>query len=157
MLQLIHTILDFPFPTIACITGHTFGGACMLSLAHDYRVMNSERGFFQMPPINMGLHFDGMGSLPRLKLQPRIAWKLLMEAHKYTGKEALEDGIIDAIAPPARLFSLAMELAEKWKDKARMEVYGILRAELLGEAVAKFKAASYVHSHRIARRPGLKL
>jgi enoyl-CoA hydratase/carnithine racemase len=44
----IHTILDFPFPTIALLTGHTFGDACPFALAHDYRVMNSERGFFCM-------------------------------------------------------------------------------------------------------------
>jgi enoyl-CoA hydratase/carnithine racemase len=45
---MLHTILDFPFPTIALITGHTFGGACPFALAHDYRIMNSERGFFCM-------------------------------------------------------------------------------------------------------------
>ena len=45
---MIHTILDFPFPTVALLTGHTFGGACPFALAHDYRVMNSERGFFCM-------------------------------------------------------------------------------------------------------------
>lgn len=129
----------------------------MLSLAHDYRIMNSERGFFQMPPINIGLHFNGMGALPRSKLSPRIARKVLLEAHKYTGKEALVDGIVDAIAPPTELFEMALEFAEKWKGKAKMEVYGLLREELLGDAVEKFKAASYVHSHRIARRPGIKL
>ena len=45
---MLHTIVDFPFPTIALITGHTFGGACPFSLAHDYRVMNSKRGFISM-------------------------------------------------------------------------------------------------------------
>jgi enoyl-CoA hydratase/carnithine racemase len=45
---MLHTILDFPFPTIALLTGHTFGGACPFALAHDYRIMNSERGFFCM-------------------------------------------------------------------------------------------------------------
>lgn len=155
--KLIHTILDFPFPTIACITGHTFGGACLLALAHDYRVMNSERGFFQMPPVNMGLHFDGMGALPRAKLHSKVARKVLLEAHRYTGKEALSDGIVDSIATPADLHDLAIQYALKWKDKGKMGVYGVLRAELLGDAVTKFKAASYVHSHRVARKPGQKL
>jgi enoyl-CoA hydratase/carnithine racemase len=45
---MIHTILDFPFPTVALLTGHTFGGACPFALSHDYRVMNSERGFISM-------------------------------------------------------------------------------------------------------------
>ena len=45
---MLHTIMDFSFPTIASITGHTFGGACPFVLAHDSRVMNSKRGFISM-------------------------------------------------------------------------------------------------------------
>lgn len=118
--QLIHTILDFPFPTIALITGHTFGGACPLALAHDYRIMNSRRGFISMPPVNLGLHFDGIGALPRLKLRPQIARKMLLEAHKWTGKQALEDGIVDAVAEPEQMLDAALELAAKWAPKAKM-------------------------------------
>lgn len=118
--QLVHTILDFPFPTIALLTGHTFGGACPLALAHDYRVMNSSRGFFSMPPVNLGLHFDGIGSLPRLKLRPQIARKMLLEAHKWTGKEAFEDGIVDAIAEPESMLDVALELGNKVAPKAKM-------------------------------------
>lgn len=58
---LLATILDFPFPTVALITGHVMGGSCLLTLAHDYRVMNDSRGYWQMPPVNAGLHHDGMG------------------------------------------------------------------------------------------------
>lgn len=114
------TILDFPYPTVALITGHTFGGACPFALSHDYRVMNSSRGFISMPPIDLGLHFDGIGALPRLKLGPRIARKMLLEAHKWTGKEALEDGIVDAVAEPDQMFDVALEMANKWAPKAKM-------------------------------------
>jgi len=48
LFPMIHAILDFPYPTIALITGHTFGGACPFALAHDYRIMNSKRGFISM-------------------------------------------------------------------------------------------------------------
>lgn len=119
-IQLIHTILDFPFPTIALLTGHTFGGACPLALAHDYRVMNSRRGFISMPPVNLGLHFDGIGSLPRLKLRPQVARKMLLEAHKWTGPEALQDGIVDAVAEPEEMLNVALELGKKWAPKAKM-------------------------------------
>lgn len=54
---MLHTILDFPFPTIALITGHTFGGACPFALAHDYRIMNSERGFFCMVSVRISLAY----------------------------------------------------------------------------------------------------
>ncbi|PCH05667.1 Crotonase, core [Penicillium occitanis (nom. inval.)] len=117
---LLHVILDFPFPTIALLTGHTFGGACPLALAHDYRVMNSRRGFISMPPVDLGLHFNGIGSLPRLKLSPPVARKMLLEACRWTGKEALQDGIVDLIAEPEQMFDVALELARKWASKAKM-------------------------------------
>jgi enoyl-CoA hydratase/carnithine racemase len=149
---LLATILDFPFPTIALLTGHTFGGACPLALAHDYRIMNSKRGFFSMPPVNLGLHFDGIGALPRLKLRPQIARKMLLEAHRWTSKEALADGVVDAIAEPDVMFEKALEVARQWAPKAKMGVYALLRNELWGEAAEKFRRISYVHG-RMTSRP----
>ena len=145
---LLATIVSFPFPTIALITGHTFGGACPFALSHDYRVMNSKRGFFSMPPVNLGLHFPGIGALPRLKLQPQIARKMLLEAHRWTGTEALQDGVVDAIAEPEQMFDVAMEMARKWAPKAKMDVYAVLRSELYGEAAAKFREISYNYSRK---------
>ncbi|KAL4951770.1 ClpP/crotonase-like domain-containing protein [Aspergillus filifer] len=142
---LVHTVLDFPYPTIALLTGHTFGGACPFALAHDYRIMNARRGFFSMPPVNLGLHFEGIGSLPRVKLRPDIAAKMLLEAHRWTGKQALKDGIIHAIAEPEDMLEAALEMGRKWAPKAKMGVYAALRAELWGEAVKKFQRISYVH------------
>ncbi|PGG96862.1 hypothetical protein AJ79_09424 [Helicocarpus griseus UAMH5409] len=110
---LIHTILDFPYPTICLITGHVFGGACLLTMAHDYRIMNAKWGYCSMLPANLGLHFDGMGALLRLKLAPQIARKVLLQAHRFTGKEALADGIVDEIVEPEQLLDKALEMADK--------------------------------------------
>ncbi|KAL2815245.1 ClpP/crotonase-like domain-containing protein [Aspergillus cavernicola] len=143
---LLHTVLDFPFPTIALVTGHTFGGGCPLAFAHDYRVMNSERGFICMPPVDLGMHFSGVGILPRLKLHPQIARKVLLEGHRFTAKEALTDGVVDAIAPPDRMLDVALELAHKWAPKGKAGVYGLLRAELWGEMTRSVQQISYVHS-----------
>lgn len=110
--------------------------------------MNSKRGYLSMPPVNLGLHFPGIGTLPRLKLQPRIARKMLLEAHRWTGEEALADGIVDAAAKPEEMFDVAMELARKWAPKAKMGVYSLLRNELYGEAGQAFREISYVYGRR---------
>ncbi|RFU26564.1 hypothetical protein B7463_g9778, partial [Scytalidium lignicola] len=117
---MLYTILDFPYPTIALITGHTFGGGCPFALAHDYRVMNALRGFFSMPPVDLGLHFDGIGALPQLKLGGRVARKMLLEAHKWTGKQVLEEGIVDVVVDLEHMFDVALDLAKKWAPKAKM-------------------------------------
>lgn len=41
------------------------------------------------------MHFEGMGTLLNLKLGPPIARRMLLQAHRWTGKEALVDGIVD--------------------------------------------------------------
>lgn len=102
------------------MTGHTFGGGCPLALAHDYRVMNSSRGFICMPPVDLGMHFDGIGTLPRMKLHPQVARKMLLEGHRWTGTEALKDGVVDYIAEPGRMLDVALDVANKWAPKAKM-------------------------------------
>lgn len=128
-----------------------------MSLAHDYRIMNSERGFWCMPVAELGLHFDGMGALLRSKLAPPVARKVILQGHKFKSAEALADGIVDEIAHPDVMFDRALALAEKVKGKARGGVYGLLRAELYGDAVRAFQNISYVHSRVIAREAKVKL
>ena len=78
-------------------------------------------------------------SLLRAKLAPQVRRKVLLEAHRYKAAEALEDGIVDVIAPPEKMFDVALDLAQKWQSKAKMGVYGVLRNELVGEATRACK------------------
>ncbi|EDU46656.1 CaiD Enoyl-CoA hydratase carnithine racemase [Pyrenophora tritici-repentis] len=146
---LLATLLDYPFPTIALLTGHTFGGACPFALAHDYRIMNSERGFFSMPPVNLGVSFPGIGFLPRLKLGPQVARKMLLEAHRWTSKEAYADGIVDEVAAPKEMLDMALKKAREIQGRAKMGVYSVLRNELWGEAAEKIRGICYVHGTRV--------
>ncbi|OJD33179.1 enoyl-hydratase isomerase family protein [Diplodia corticola] len=142
---LIATLLDLRVPTIALLTGHTFGGACPLALAHDYRIMNADRGFWCMPPVDLGLHFDGIGALLKAKLAPQTARKMLLEGHRWTGKGAYEEAIVDVTAAPDRMLEEAVRLAERVAPKARKGVYALLRAELWGDAADAFRRISWVH------------
>lgn len=110
-----------------------------------------------MPPMDLGLHFDGMGALLQAKLSPQVARKVLLQAHKYTAKEALADGIVDAIAAPSEMLDAALNLANTWKSKAKMGVYGVLRSELYGNAYRAFQHLSYVHSRVLQREAKVKL
>jgi Delta3-Delta2-enoyl-CoA isomerase len=93
--------------------------------------MNVRRGFIQMPPVNLGISFPGIGILPRLKLGPKIARKMLLEAHRWTGQEAFAEGIVDAIAEPSEMESVAVEYAEIVCGKASMGVWGEVRIPFL--------------------------
>lgn len=110
--------------------------------------MNSERGFFCMVAVDFGLHFPGIGALPKAKLVPFVAQKVLLEGHRYTGKEALKDGVVHAIAPPDKMLDVALEYANRYKVKAKANVYGLLRGDLVREAIDSLQKVSYVHNPR---------
>jgi enoyl-CoA hydratase/carnithine racemase len=103
------------------------------------------------------MHFEGMGTLLRSKLRPDVTRKMLLEAHRWTGKEALLDGIVDAVAPPDQMLEVALSLARKWAPNAEAGVYGVLRNELYGDATRAFALISYVHSHETNRKAIAKI
>lgn len=110
-----------------------------------------------MPPVNAGLHHLGMGTLLNAKLAPKVRRKVLLEAHKYKAPEALADGIVDAIEEPEKMLGVAVALAQQWKSKAKMGVYGLLRGELIPEALKAYRENSYVHGRETSREPKVKL
>lgn len=141
---LLHTLLDTPLPTVAVLTGHVVGGGVLLALAHDYRVMNAARGWIRMPPVDLGLHFPGMGALLRSKLAPHVARSMLLEARRWSPAEARDAGVVDELVEREGLRARGVELARGVAPKARRGVWALLRGELLeGEAVEGFARISW--------------
>ena len=156
-LPLLAALMDFAYPTVALVTGHCFGGAAQLALAHDRRVMNARRGWFCLPPVDLGYHFDGIGALPRAKLAPRVARKMLLEAHRWGGIEALEDGVVDEVAEPEAMLEVAMAAARRLAPRGKAGVYALHRNELYGEAAEALRRRSYVHGRATRRQGGAKI
>jgi Delta3-Delta2-enoyl-CoA isomerase len=82
---------------------------------------------------------------------------MLLEGHKWTSKEALQDGIIDDVAHPDVMLDSAMALAHRLCPRAEGGVYGLLREELCGEADRNFQHISHVRSKPTSRAPRVKL
>ena len=101
--------------------------------------------YFSLPAVDLGLSFPGMGILPRLKLAPQVARKMVLEAHRWTPDEALKDGIVDFVVEESEVLEKGKDVAEKWKVKAKGGTYGVLRKELWGDAGKAFREISFVH------------
>lgn len=110
-----------------------------------------------MPPVNLGLHFPGIGALPRLKLRPQVARRMLLEADRWTGEQALADGIVDEIAEPDKMLDTALNLAKRLAPKAKMGVFSLLRNELYGEAGKSFRDISYVFGRKVTEAAKAKI
>nr|KAJ3423181.1 dodecenoyl-CoA isomerase [Polyrhizophydium stewartii] len=132
--RLLSRLLTFRLPTVAALTGHAFAGGLMFALAHDYRVMRSDRGFLCFNEVDMPSPFSpGMTALIAAKVpHPTVFRNLILQAHRYAADEALSCGLVDEKAPSAKeTLDAAIKLARRWSDKGRAGVvYTYLKGEM---------------------------
>ncbi|KAF8986244.1 hypothetical protein BGZ46_007775 [Entomortierella lignicola] len=120
---MLQKILTFTIPTVACVNGHAFAGGMLMAMAHDYRVMRSDRGFMCMNEIELPTGLPaGMSALLRYKLPPHVYRTVVLEAKRYPAKEALASHIVDAVPeedgiPPA--LELAKAIAKRLAPKSK--------------------------------------
>ena len=102
-------ILTLPVPTVAAVNGHAFGAGAMLALAHDWRVMREDRGFFCFPEVDIEIPFTpGMAALIQCKLTPRAAVDSMTTGARFGGPDARTAGIVDQTAGADELVGAAV-------------------------------------------------
>jgi enoyl-CoA hydratase len=106
--QLLETM---PQPTIAAINGFALGGGCELALACDLRYASSNAKLGQ-PEINLGI-IPGWGGTQRLARATTLGFakELILTGRTVDAEEALERGLVNAVAEPDQLLPRVMETA----------------------------------------------
>ncbi|MFI0806447.1 enoyl-CoA hydratase-related protein [Streptomyces echinatus] len=112
-------LLSLPVITVAALQGHTFAAGAMFSLAHDFRLMRADRGFWCLPEADIDIPFTpGMSALIQSRLTPRTAHHAMVSARRFGGQEAAAAGIVDQATDEATLRTAALELARTHAGKA---------------------------------------
>ena len=116
--QLFARILTSELPTIAAIPGHFFAGGAMFAMAHDFRFMREDRGFFCLPEIDLGVAIPGgMSDLLQSRLPAQTFHKAVVAGHRFGGPEAQSSGIVDQALPFDAILPTALALGEKLASK----------------------------------------
>lgn len=116
---LLARVLSLPVPTVAAIQGHSFAGGAMFAIAHDFRVMRADRGFFCLPEVDIKLPFTtGMTGLLQGRLSKKTAHEAMTTGRRYGGTDALEADLVDAVAHEDDVLSTAVEMARPLAGKA---------------------------------------
>lgn len=109
---LLAKILTAPFVTIAALNGHTYAAGGLLALAHDYRIMRSDRGYFCLPSIDVGIPFTaGMAALIADKIPQPAAHDLVISGREIGADEALASGIITKSVSADQVLPASAEMA----------------------------------------------
>lgn len=135
-------VLTLPVPTIAAVNGHAFGAGSMFAIAHDWRVMREDRGYFCFPEVDINIPFTpGMTALITSKLSPRTAIDAMTTGRRYTATDAAISGLVDGAASLEKLHGTAVSMVQGLAGKDR-NTLGIIKARLFAEATAALLSAS---------------
>jgi enoyl-CoA hydratase/carnithine racemase len=116
--ELLARVLELDVPCIAALQGHTFAAGAMLALAHDQRVMRSDRGFFCLPEVDIRIPFThGMNALITARLSKRTAHEAMTTGRRYGGLDAQASGIVEHAVEEQRVLAQAIELASALAEK----------------------------------------
>jgi enoyl-CoA hydratase/carnithine racemase len=133
--ELFARILTLPVVTVAALQGHTFAAGAMLSLAHDFRVMRGDRGYWCLPEADLGIPFTrGMSALIQARLSPQAAHEAMVTARRYSGADAAAAAIVDRAVDEQAVRSTAVELAGSLAGKAGAAL-GTIKARMYAPVV----------------------
>jgi enoyl-CoA hydratase/carnithine racemase len=137
--RLLARVLSLPVITVAAVQGHAFAAGAMFSLAHDFRVMRADRGYWCLPEVDISLPFTpGMSALIAGRLAPQTAHEAMITARRFGGHEALAAGIVDRAVAEDSVRATAVELARAQASKAGATL-ATIKARLYGPALSRLR------------------
>ncbi|MBF6145051.1 enoyl-CoA hydratase [Nocardia sp. 852002-20019_SCH5090214] len=129
-------LLAFGMPTVAALNGHAFGAGAMLATSHDFRVMRSDRGYWCLPEVHLGMPFTvAMNALVTERLTNQVALEAMTTGRRYGAADAIAAGIVDEAAEADGVLAAAVARAAALTGNRKPNLPVIKRA-LHGRALA---------------------
>jgi enoyl-CoA hydratase/carnithine racemase len=111
-------LLTYPLITIAAISGHVFAGGAILSCAFDFRWMRSDRGFFCLPEVDLGIPFlPGMNALLQSAIPEPVLREMQLTGARFTAEMCRTHNIVQQALPQEQLLDQAIQFAKLQKKR----------------------------------------
>jgi enoyl-CoA hydratase/carnithine racemase len=129
--------------TVAEVQGYAIGGAFLLMLACDFKVV-AEKTYFSIPEIDLGIPLT-WGGIPKLvsEIGPSKTKDLVITCRKFGALEAKSLGLVNYIVSPKTLSAHSFGLAQTLNEKPSMPM--LITKEQVN-AVSKNIGSAYVAS-----------
>ncbi|MCG6880892.1 MAG: enoyl-CoA hydratase/isomerase family protein [Deltaproteobacteria bacterium] len=126
--EAFQAIRHFPYPVIAMVNGHAFGGGCELAVTCDIRI--GRRGITMgMPPAKLGIVYPPAGFRRFLMvLGFAKTLEMFLTGRRYESHDCLRMGLLNELVEPDALNSITYDLAAKIAENAPMALRGTKQA-----------------------------
>ena len=124
----LQAIRNFPFPVIAMVNGHAFGGGCELAVACDIRI--GRHGIAMgMPPAKLGLVYPPVGFRRFLMvLGFAKTLEMFLTGRQYDSHNCLRMGLLNELVAPDDLKTATHDMATEISQNAPLALRGTKRA-----------------------------
>ena len=105
-------LLSFPYPVVVACSGHAVAMALFLVLSGDYRIGVTGQARLTANEVAIGLSMPRAAiEICRQRLTPAAFTRVVILAEPFSGQQAVEAGLLDALVDPSELDARAGEVA----------------------------------------------
>ena len=116
--KVLKRTLISPLVTVAAMNGHAFAGGAIWCCAFDFRFMRSDRGFFCLPEIDLGIPFlPGMLGLLKKAIPMYQLEEMAYSGKRFTAQECESHHIVTKACHIDTLMSEVSEFAKSFRKR----------------------------------------
>ena len=121
--KLLVRLLTFPAVTVAAVNGHAFAAGAMLATAHDFMIMRTDRGYWCLPEVDLGLPLTPtMHALVSARLSRFTLHEAITTGKRYDADAAIAAHIAHDRGSEEEVLPKALVLAQGLSEKDHLVV-----------------------------------
>jgi enoyl-CoA hydratase/carnithine racemase len=143
-LAVVRDLFAFPKPVVAAVSGHAVAGGCILALTADWRVL-ARGATIGLNEVKIGLPLPRpVALLVAASVAPPVLSKVALLGRNFADDEAVESGLVDELAEPARVVEAGLQRLAEFAEK-EPQALALTKASLRSGALAQMDAAGREH------------